>query len=210
MSVTPYIPQSPPSKPSLAARIWNAPPTFWLLLSLPAIPILSGFFSGDYKHALHPTGEFAARFMIISMMLTPLMMLFPKVHVIRWLMKRRRHIGVAAFGYALLHVAAFVLHEGTLPKILSELFEFKNLLGLAAILIFLPLAVTSNNLSLRAMGPTWKLMQRIVYVAALAVLVHWLLVSKDMGGAIVHFVPLALLEIYRIGRNFKWWSFRFA
>jgi len=210
MSVTPYVSQPSPSKPSIVSRIWNAPPTFWLLLSLPAIPMLGGFLTGDYKHVLHPTGEFAARFMIISMMLTPLMMLFPKVHFIRWLMKRRRYIGVAAFAYAMLHVAAFLLKEATLPKILEEILEFKNLLGLAAVLIFLPLALTSNTLSLRALGPMWKFMQRFVYVAALAVLAHWLLVSKDMGAAILHFAPLALLELYRIGRNFKWWSFRFA
>lgn len=198
------------SEPSLPWRVWNAPVTFWLLLSLPAIPMLANLAGGAFKPLLHPTGEFAARFLIISMMLTPLLMLFPKARAIRWLMKRRRHIGVAAFAYAALHVIAFVLHEGTLDKVLGELVEFKNLLGLAAFLIFVPLAVTSNELSLRALGPTWKSVQRLAYVAAIAVLAHWLLSSKEVGGAIIHFAPLALLELYRIGRNFKWWSFRFA
>ncbi len=198
------------SEPSLSWRVWNAPVTFWLLLSLPAIPMLADLAADAYKPLLHSTGEFAARFLIISLMLTPLMMLFPKVRAIRWLVKRRRHIGVAAFAYASLHVIAFVLHEGMLDKIFGELVHFKNLLGLAAFLIFVPLAVTSNDLSLRALGPKWKPMQRLAYVAALAVLAHWLLSSKDMGGAIVHFAPLAMLELYRVGRALKWWGFRFA
>lgn len=206
MSIQAYeTPQS-----SFHSRIWNAKPTFWLLLSLPAIPMLSGFAAGELKQMLHPTGEFAARFMIISMMLTPLMMLFPKSGAIRWLIKRRRAIGVAAFAYAALHGLAYVLHEGTLAKVLAELDEAKILTGLAAFLIFLPLAITSNDFSLRAMGVNWKAMQRLVYLAAVAVLAHWLLSSKDMGAALIHFAPLALLEVYRIGRNFKWWSFRFA
>jgi methionine sulfoxide reductase heme-binding subunit len=206
MSIQAY----PSPQPSLVSRIWNAKPTFWLLLSLPAIPMLAGLASGEFKQLLHPTGEFAARFMIISMMLTPLMMLFPKSGAMRWLMKRRRHIGVAAFAYAALHTLAYVLHEGTLAKILGELSEAKILTGLAAMLIFLLLALTSNDFSLRAIGVNWKTMQRLVYVAAVAVLAHWLLSSKDIGGALIHFSPLAVLQIYRIGRNLKWWSFRFA
>lgn len=199
-----------PNHSSLPLRIWNHPVTFWILLSLPALPMLSEFAAGEFKHVLHPTGEFAARFMIISMMLTPLMMLFPKARPIRWLMKRRRYFGVAAFGYATLHILAYVLREGTLAKIMAEITEPEILTGLAAFLIFLPLAVTSNSFSVRSLGINWKMVQRTVYIAAIAVLAHWLLSAKDMGGAIVHFAPLALLELYRLGRNMKWWSFRFA
>lgn len=198
------------SQASLPARIWNAPVTFWILLSLPALPMLAGFAAGDFKHLQHPTGEFAARFMIASLALTPLMMLFPKVRAIRWLVARRRHIGVAAFAYACLHLIAYGLHQGALDKIVADFAKPGILTGLAAFLIFVPLAITSNDLALRNLGLNWKPMQRTVYVAAIAVLAHWLLVSKGMGGAAIHFAPLAVLETYRIGRNLKWWSFRFA
>jgi methionine sulfoxide reductase heme-binding subunit len=210
MSVTPYTPEPSDSKPSLISRIWNAPPTFWLLLSLPALPMLSGFFTGDYKHVLHPTGEFAARFMIVSMMLTPLMMLFPSVRAIRWLMKRRRHIGVAAFAYAMLHTLAYVMQQGTLQKILGELPHIGMWTGWLAMLVFVPLAFTSNDAALRFLGRLWKPMQRLSYAAAVITLAHWIFVSHEMGGIIVHAAPLVLLELYRIGRNLKWWSFRLA
>lgn len=195
---------------SLLRRIWNAPYTFWLLLSLPAIPMIGELAAGDFKHLVHPSGEFAARFMIVSMILTPLMMLFPRSGAIRWLVKRRRHIGVAAFAYAALHLLAYVLKEGTLAKIIAELGTPEILTGLAAFLIFVPLAITSNDYFLRALGTNWKAMQRTVYVAAIAVLAHWLIASHGVGAAVIHFTPLALLELYRIGRNYKWWSFRFA
>ena len=64
---------------AMLMKIWNSPYTFWLLLALPSFGMIAGAFSGDdLEHLLHPTGEFAARFMIIAMMLTPLKMLFPK------------------------------------------------------------------------------------------------------------------------------------
>ena len=58
--------------------IWDHPYTFWALLSLPAIPMIVGLASGDTRtihQLLHPSGEFSARFMIITMMITPLTML---------------------------------------------------------------------------------------------------------------------------------------
>ncbi len=199
------IPQTP-----LLSRIWNAPPTFWLLLSLPAFPMLASLADGEYRHLLHPSGEFSARFMIIAMMLTPLMMLLPKVRAIRWLMHRRRHIGVAAFAYAALHTLAYVLHEETLQKIIGELPEPGIWTGWLAMLLFLALAITSNDAALRFLGTLWKPLQRLTYAAAVLTLAHWIFVSHEMGGIIVHSTPLVLLTLYRVGRNFKWWSFRLA
>lgn len=59
---------------STLKSIWDYPYTFWALLSLPAIPMIIGLTSGDpdaVENVLHPSGEFAARFMIITMMITP-------------------------------------------------------------------------------------------------------------------------------------------
>lgn len=57
-----------------------SPYWLWLLLAIPAFCILSDVLTSTdpkaLKHALHPSGEFAARFMIVSMMATPLAMLF--------------------------------------------------------------------------------------------------------------------------------------
>ena len=53
------------------------------------------------------------------------------------------------------------------------------------------------------MGPNWKTLQRWVYVAAIATLLHWIFVHNNFGPALVHFIPLAGLETYRLWKNFK-------
>ncbi|MGH1578779.1 sulfite oxidase heme-binding subunit YedZ [Planktotalea sp.] len=190
-------------------KLLNSKPFFWLLLSLPAFGFLSMWINGatntDGKAIeeilLHPTGEFAARFMIIAMILTPMRMLFPASGFWRWMMKRRRHIGVAAFGYAAFHTLLYIVDMGTLRAMLGEFFALGIWTGWLALFIFLPLAVTSNDYSLKKMGRSWKPLQRTVYVAALATLVHWIFVHNNVGPALVHFIPLAGLETYRIWRN---------
>lgn len=194
---------------------WDHPYTFWLLLSLPAIPMALGLTSGDPKAVhdlLHPTGEFAARFMIIAMMITPLMMLFKGWRGPRWLMTRRRYLGVAAFFYALAHTLLYLVDEGAIAFTTGELAKLYIWTGWLAFLIFVPLAMTSTNGWVRSMGTKWKTLQRFVYGAAVLTLVHWAALH-DWGGigpALVHFLPLGLLEVYRLWSNLQRRSARVA
>lgn len=192
------------------SRIWNSGYTFWLLLSLPALPMLASLAEGNLRGVLHPSGEFSARFTIITLLLTPLVMLAPQVRAFRWLMARRRAIGVAAFLYAALHTLAYVMREGTLAKILAELPQVGIWTGWAAFALFILLGLTSNDFSLRRLATGWKNVQRLVYPAAVLILLHWIYESHGPGGIIVHFAPLAALEVYRVGRVLHWWSFRFG
>jgi methionine sulfoxide reductase heme-binding subunit len=174
----------------------------WLILALPALPMLAGLWSEAINDGLlNPTGEFSARFMIIALAATPLRMLFPHASITRWLIKFRREFGVAAFAYAALHTAIYAIDMGTLQAMLDEFTALGIWTGWLAMLIFLPLGLTSNDASVRALGSTWKTLQRFVYAAAVATLVHWIFVDNDMGPALVHFVPLAALETYRLWRN---------
>jgi sulfoxide reductase heme-binding subunit YedZ len=72
-------------------------------------------------------------------------------------------------------------------------------LGLAAML---PAALTSNDTSMRLLGRRWKRLQRLVYAAAVATLIHWLLVHDGRTEALLHFLPLALLQSLRLARGF--------
>jgi methionine sulfoxide reductase heme-binding subunit len=193
----------------------NSPYTFWALLSLPALPMIAGLASGDAKAIgglLHPTGEFAARFMIISMMITPLMMLFKGASWPRWLMKRRRYLGVAAFGYALAHTVLYLVDKGAVALSGAEISKLYIWTGWLAFLIFVPLAVTSTDGWVRAMGPRWKVLQRGVYGAAVLTLVHWAALHDWGGvtGALVHFGPLIALEIYRLSYHLQRQRLRMA
>ena len=181
----------------------------WAILALPSIPMVGALVSGapgpDGKPItemlLHPTGEFSARFLIITMMLTPLRMLFPGSGFLRWMVKRRRYFGMAAFFYALFHTVLYVIDMGSLQAMLGEFLALGIWTGWLAMLIFIPLALTSTDSAVRKLGPRWKTLQRTVYVAAVATLLHWIFVHNNLGPALVHFLPLAGLEAYRLYHN---------
>ena len=182
--------------------ILNSPYFLWALLCIPAIPMTAGVFSGDPKifhQLLHPTGEFSARFMIIAMMATPLTIALPGWRGPRWLVRNRRYFGVAAFIYALAHTVFYLIDVGVAGA-MDQATKLSIWTGWLAFLIFVPLAVTSNNKAVRAMGPAWKRLQRWVYGAAVLTLLHWAALH-DWGGvgpALVHFGPLAALSVWRV------------
>lgn len=182
--------------------ILHSPYLFWLLLAVPSVPMTVGLVSGTSAEALlHPTGEFAARFMIIAMVISPFRMMFPKNRFWLWMMRRRRYLGVAAFGYALAHTVLYLIDMGTLEAVLGETFLLGIWTGWLAMFIFVPLAITSNDWSVKRLGRHWKRLQQTVYVAAIATLLHWIFVHNNIGPALVHFVPLAALETYRIWKT---------
>lgn len=172
----------------------------WLILAIPAALMVNRFASDPTAagELLHGTGEFSARMMIVAMLATPLRLLFPKQQWTFWLIKNRRYFGVAAFGYALFHTLLYVIDMETIQAMLDELWTPGIWTGWAAFLIFIPLAITSNDTSQRLMRKAWKQLQRWVYPAAVLTLGHWIFVHNNIGPALVHFVPLAALELYRV------------
>ena len=183
-----------------------SPYWLWLVLALPALTMISPFFADDtraLRGVLHGSGEFAARFMIISMMATPLMMLTKGSRFARWLRANRRYFGVAAFAYAAVHTLAYVMGE-SLDRILAEATQFDILTGWLAFAIFIPLAATSMDYAVRKLGTWWKPLQRWTYAAAVLTLLHWASLH-DWNGWVapaVHFAPLAALTLYRL-----WWTY---
>lgn len=179
--------------------ILNNKQAFWLLLSLPAILLVFGWWQGriDSMDMLHPTGEWSARLMIFAMALSPLVSILGPRRWLNWLVTRRRAIGVAAFGYALLHLVFYLIDMGNLDDILAEWLAPGIWTGWAAFVLLLPLAITSNDRSMRWLKAGWKRLQRLVYPAAVLTLLHWIWVHNSYTGALVHFVPLGLLVLAR-------------
>ncbi len=185
--------------------MYRFPPyLLWILLSLPALGMANDLLTSDssriFHRLLHPSGEFAARFMIIAMLASPLMLIFKGWRGPQWLKKNRRYFGVAAFAYAAVHTVLYVLGEGSFARIMGEVTDLEIWTGWVAFIIFIPLAVTSMDYFVRAMGPRWKTLQRWTYAAAVLTLVHWAALHNwhGVGPALVHFVPLGLLEGYRV------------
>lgn len=175
---------------------------FWGVLALPGVAMLSGFWRGqiDAADLLHPTGEFSARFMIVAMMIAPLIAVIGPRRWLQWLAARRRWLGVAAFAYAVLHLIFYLIDMGNLDDILAEFCALGIWTGWAAMLLFVPLALTSNDAAMRALKAGWKRVQRLAWPAAALTLVHWIFVHNNLGPALLHFVPLALLFLLRAFR----------
>lgn len=183
--------------------IVDSKPLLWALLAVPGLLMVRSYLSGDDVwpgDLLHPSGEWSARLMIFALMLTPLSMLFRGRRWIAWLIRRRRAFGVAAFGYALLHLAFYILDMETVRNILAEAGALGIWTGWAAFLLMAPLALTSNEASMRRLRTGWKRLQRLAYPAALLTLVHWMFVHENRLAALANFAPLAALQLYRLVR----------
>jgi len=180
-------------------NILNKKPTFWVLLCLPAAAMMRPYVFGDViaMDMLHPTGEWSARFMIAAMVLSPLLALIGPRPWLSWLIQRRRALGVAAFGYASLHLIFYIIDMGNLDDMIAEFLALGIWTGWAAMLLFVPLAVTSNDASMRALKANWKRLQRLVYPTAALVLVHWIFIHNNLGPALLHFIPLVLVVAAR-------------
>lgn len=175
----------------------------WAALALPAAGIIRaystdpGIWPGDL---LVPSGEWSARLIIFALMLTPLSAVFRGRRWVAWLIRRRRAFGVAGFGYALLHLIFYLFDMETVGNVLAEIGGLGIWTGWAAFLLFLPLALTSNDASMRALKSAWKKLQRLAYPAAILTLLHWMFVHDNVTAALLNFAPLALLQAWRIAR----------
>lgn len=183
-------------------NLFTGPYVLWCILAIPAIGLTTQFLKGnaEYGMLMHVTGEFAGRFLVISLIATPLVMLFPKGLITKWLIRNRRYFGVAAFAYTLLHTIFYLLEE-SLSQVVNEFFRIGMITGWIAFFIFIPLAATSTNYAVKKMGRNWKKLQRWVYLAALMAFLHWALVNTEKahwGPALFHFAPVALLSLYRL------------
>ncbi|WP_108820654.1 sulfite oxidase heme-binding subunit YedZ [Pseudovibrio sp. Alg231-02] len=182
-----------------------SPYWLWALFSFPAILMISQVVNSSdhwvFHRMVHPSGEMSARFLVVAMMVTPLCMLFKGWRGALWLKRNRRYLGVAAFGYALLHTVFYFIDKSSVEQVLSEAPRFYIWTGWVALGIFLPLTMTSMDYFVRRMGRNWKTLQRFVYPAAILTLLHWAALHNwhSPTAALVHFGPLAILELFRIG-----------
>lgn len=183
--------------------ILNNPWFTWLILAIPGIAMARGYLGGqlDAMEMLHPTGEWAVRFMVLAMTIGPLATLFGQGKRIRWLLARRRWLGVAAFIYALAHLVFYVIDMGTLDDILGEITEHGIWTGWAALLLMAVPGLTSSDRAMHALRQGWKQCQRLVYPAALLTAAHWVLLEMEWGPAIFHFAPLLALNLFRMFRS---------
>lgn len=147
------------------------------------------------------TGEWALRFLLITLALTPLSQLTSDVRFIR----QRRMLGLFAFFYASVHFLswmAFILGFRWLA-IGEELLERPYItIGFAAYLIILALGITSTRAMVRRLGKNWKRLHKLIYLAAVLALIHLLWILRtDIQEFVFYAGILVVLLGYRVFRK---------
>jgi methionine sulfoxide reductase heme-binding subunit len=149
--------------------------------------------------ALNRLGLLALIFLLASLAATPAKMLLGWT----WPIRLRRMLGLMAFFYASLHLTTYVAVDQRFdwPVLWADVTQRKFMVvGFAAFLLLLPLAVTSTDASVRRLGyRRWKALHRLVYLAAVLAVVHFLWrVKLDIREPLIYAVVLGVLFLVRV------------
>ncbi|HSS66355.1 MAG TPA: protein-methionine-sulfoxide reductase heme-binding subunit MsrQ [Gammaproteobacteria bacterium] len=148
---------------------------------------------------IRETGVWGLRFLLITLCVTPLR------RISGWnpVMKFRRMLGLYAFFYSALHLIAYVIFEAELDVIYvieDAVYRMYITVGWIGLLPLIPLAITSTDGMVRRLGgKRWQQLHRLVYVAALASVGHYLLLVKaDLRDPLFYLAILLLLMLLRL------------
>ena len=171
-------------------------PFLWLVHVF-TTPELLGSYPDPINYITHFTGDWTLYLLFSSLAITPIRRLSPKI---AWLIRFRRMLGLYAFFYATLHLATYIFlfsgyditaaltglrtgHPGEIvtqwkliwPRMVDDALKRRFIqVGLLAWLMLLSLAVTSPAFIMRAMGgKNWQRLHRLVYVSAIAGIIHY-------------------------------------
>lgn len=152
--------------------------------------------------ALHETGEWTVRLLLITLAITPLR------RIVEWrrVIHIRRMLGVATFCYALIHVSLYVVDQNfVVTKIASEIaIRFYLTIGFVALLGLAALAATSTDAAVRKLGKKWTLLHKAVYGIAVLGLIHQFIQSKlDISEPAMMAGIFLLLMSYRLAKRYK-------
>ena len=189
-------------------RIWK--PAVFLLCLLPAVLVVTDAFNltgglgaNPVEEILDRFGNWALRFIMITLAVTPLR----RITGWNWLSRFRRMLGLFTFFYAAMHFLTWlILDQGVLlSAILEDLVERPFItIGFAAFLLLLALAVTSTDRMRRRLGPRWQKLHNATYVIAiLGVWHYWWQVKQDITEPLIYAAILIVLLGLRIAWNWQ-------
>jgi len=155
------------------------------------------------EYITHTTGDWAIRFLVITLAVTPIR------RITGWnpVIKLRRMLGLFSFFYATLHFLTWF--------VLDWFFDFRQMaediamrpfitLGMATFVMLLALALTSTQGSIRRLGRKWTQLHRLIYVATATGLFHFWLARKTV---VQQFEVVLIAAILLLGFR-AWWSLR--
>lgn len=181
---------------------WLSKPLVFLVALLPAawLPyaLLNGQLGPNPVEAITDhTGEWALRFLLLGLLLTPLRHWLKRP----WPVRFRRMIGLFAFFYLALHMTTYLWldQQWDVAMILDDVVSRPYITaGVVALLILTPLALTSTRGMMRRLGSRWQSLHRWVYVAGVAAVLHYVWLAR--GDRIEPLIYLAILIVLLLDR----------
>jgi sulfoxide reductase heme-binding subunit YedZ len=175
-----------------------------------AVPLALLAWDGYYHHlganptlfAIHTTGMLTLIFLFLTLCVTPLR----KMTGWNWLSHFRRMLGLYAFFYGCVHLLTYLVFDQSLNllNVVKDTFARRFIFfGMFGLLLMVPLAITSTNAMIKRLGAKkWKRLHQLVYVSAMAGVVHYyLLVKADTRLPLTFVAVLGALFLYRIFAN---------
>jgi sulfoxide reductase heme-binding subunit YedZ len=192
--------------PTLPRRYHSA--SIWALYGIGLCPAVWYFYQAatgglgfnPVKSFEHVIGIWALRFLLATLAITPLRDLAG----INWV-RYRRALGLITFYYVLIHFAVYLLLDLQLNfgAVGSDIVKRPYItIGFACLLLLIPLAVTSNNWSIRRLGPLWVKLHKLIYLIAAGGVLHFILARKSLTLEPATYLVLAVLLLgYRLVRK---------
>jgi sulfoxide reductase heme-binding subunit YedZ len=183
------------------------PASIWALYAVGLLPAVWTFYLGATGQLIgnpvkifeHLLGEWALRFMILTLLISPIR----DVLGINWV-RYRRALGLLAFWYVAMHFLAYMVLDKRLAfdVIVEDVFKrWFITIGMSAFILLIPLALTSNRWSIRRLGSGWNKLHRLIYPIAAAGVLHYCLSVKVIGPEqLVYAVLVTLLVGWRLVR----------
>jgi sulfoxide reductase heme-binding subunit YedZ len=155
----------------------------WLIYGMGLLPapwflylgLTGGLGVEPIKALEHELGLVALQLLIAGLCVTPLRR-FAGINLLRF----RRAIGVLAFTYVALHLLVWLVLDVQAPaRIWADIVKRPYItIGMIGFLLLLPLALTSNNWSVRRLGPRWRQLHKLTYIAVFLGAVHFVMLRK--------------------------------
>lgn len=175
---------------------WQKPLLFVLLLT-PFLLLLSDVILGNLidpiEEIANPTGQWALRFLLLGLLITPLNKILPFP-----LIKYRRMIGMFSFFYACLHLSIYLIDQNfEVQLILTDVMKRPYItVGFSAFILLFLLTITFTNKVGQRLDKRWKKLHQFIYLIIILVIVHFYWQAKssmDIEPMIYGLIALLLL-----------------
>lgn len=181
-------------------------PIIFVVCLVPLVIVIIKAFTGHLganpiEAVTQSMGDWALRFLLITLAVTPLKRLLNW----GWLIRFRRMLGLFAFFYACLHFLSYAGLDQffAMEEIIKDVIKRPYItVGFTSFLLLIPLAVTSTNKMIKRLGKRWQPLHRLIYLIAIGGVIHYFqLVKADTRNPTIYAILLTILLGYRVWAN---------